>query len=142
MNRRGLRDNLKFPTGLVSDADLVLGNRPQVGQQCLEAMHGKAVLGSSDLVFVPRYFGAGSTGNDRFAFGFGLVAPTASHAALEPVAAIAGTAAALMNTFQMICMSASSLLVACLFPDLGGIAVPGVMALFAMLGCAVLSRVL
>ena len=75
-------------------------------------------------------------------FGFGLVAPTASHAALEPVAAIAGTAAALMNTFQMICMSASSLLVACLFPDLGGIAVPGVMALFAMLGCAVLSRVL
>ncbi len=75
-------------------------------------------------------------------FGFGLVAPTASHAALEPVAAIAGTAAALMNTFQMICMSASSLLVACLFPYLGGIAIPGVMALFAMLGCAILSRLL
>lgn len=73
-------------------------------------------------------------------FGFGLVAPTASHAALEPVAAVAGTAAALMNSFQMICMSVASLLVAWLFPLLGAVAVPGVMAGFALLGLAMLIR--
>ncbi len=73
-------------------------------------------------------------------FGFGLVAPTASHAALEPVAAVAGTAAALMSSFQMICMSVSSLLVAWLFPWLGAVAIPAVMALFAATGFAMLVR--
>lgn len=71
-------------------------------------------------------------------FGFGLVAPTASHAALEPVAAVAGTAAALMSSVQMICMSLAGLLVGCLFPVLGALAVPAVMAGFAAAGFALL----
>jgi DHA1 family bicyclomycin/chloramphenicol resistance-like MFS transporter len=69
--------------------------------------------------------------------GFGLTAPTASHAALEPVPEVAGTAAALLNTFQMLCMSIASMLVAILFPLTGAVAMPGVMALFAGLGLAI-----
>jgi DHA1 family bicyclomycin/chloramphenicol resistance-like MFS transporter len=69
--------------------------------------------------------------------GFGLTGPTASHAALEPVPDIAGTAAALLNTFQMLCMCIASVLVAFLFPLAGGLTVPAVMALFAGLGLAI-----
>lgn len=71
-------------------------------------------------------------------FGFGLVAPTASHAALEPVAAVAGTAAALMSSFQMICMSVAGVVVASLFPLFGAVAIPMVMTLFAAIGFAIL----
>jgi DHA1 family bicyclomycin/chloramphenicol resistance-like MFS transporter len=64
-------------------------------------------------------------------FGFGLVAPTASHAALEPVPDMAGFASAFLNSFQMGCMSLSSLLVALLLPAAGAAAMPAVMILFA-----------
>jgi DHA1 family bicyclomycin/chloramphenicol resistance-like MFS transporter len=71
-------------------------------------------------------------------FGFGLVAPTASHAALEPVPEMAGFASAFLNSFQMGCMSLSSLLVALLLPAAGAAAMPAVMILFAAAAGAVL----
>jgi DHA1 family bicyclomycin/chloramphenicol resistance-like MFS transporter len=71
-------------------------------------------------------------------FSFGMLAATASHAALEPVAEIAGAASALMNTFQMACMCLSSLLVAALYPLVGAGAMPLIMILFATGTAAVL----
>jgi DHA1 family bicyclomycin/chloramphenicol resistance-like MFS transporter len=71
-------------------------------------------------------------------FGFGALASTAAHAALEPVAEIAGAASALMNTFQMTCMCLSSLLVAALYPLAGAEAMPLIMLLFATGTAAVL----
>ncbi len=63
--------------------------------------------------------------------GYGLIAPASSHAALEPVPGMAGTAAALMNTVQMACMSLSSLTVALLFTSVGALAMPATMATIA-----------
>jgi DHA1 family bicyclomycin/chloramphenicol resistance-like MFS transporter len=64
-------------------------------------------------------------------FGFGLIVPAASHAALEPVPELAGSASAVMNSFQMVCMGLSSLGVAVLLAVLHGLAVPVVMLVFA-----------
>jgi DHA1 family bicyclomycin/chloramphenicol resistance-like MFS transporter len=65
-------------------------------------------------------------------FGYGLVVPAASHAALEPVPELAGSASAVMNSFQMVCMGLSSLCVAVLFAVLHGLAMPVVMLVFAL----------
>jgi DHA1 family bicyclomycin/chloramphenicol resistance-like MFS transporter len=65
-------------------------------------------------------------------FGYGLIVPAASHAALEPVPELAGSASAVMNSFQMVCMGLSSLCVAVLFAVLHGLAMPVVMLVFAL----------
>jgi DHA1 family bicyclomycin/chloramphenicol resistance-like MFS transporter len=65
-------------------------------------------------------------------FGYGLIVPAASHAALEPVPDLAGSASAVMNSFQMVCMGLSSLCVAVLFAVLHGLAMPVVMLVFAL----------
>ena len=74
-------------------------------------------------------------------FGYGLIAPVAAHATLDPVPEMAGMAAAIMNSFQMICMSLSSLGAALLFQRLGALAIPIVMAAFGSLAvlCLVLT---
>lgn len=71
-------------------------------------------------------------------FGFGLIVPAASHAALEPVPELAGIASAVMNTFQMVCMGLSSLFVAMLFAVLYGLAMPVVMLVFSLASFACL----
>jgi DHA1 family bicyclomycin/chloramphenicol resistance-like MFS transporter len=71
-------------------------------------------------------------------FGFGLIVPAASHAALEPVPELAGSASAVMNSFQMVCMGLSSLCVALLFAALHGLAMPVVMLGFALASAACL----
>jgi MFS transporter, DHA1 family, multidrug resistance protein len=48
-------------------------------------------------------------------FGYGLIAPAASHAALSPVPEAAGLVAALMTSLQMLCGAVGSALVAFLF---------------------------
>ena len=65
-------------------------------------------------------------------FGFGLIVPAASQAALKPVPELAGTASAVMNSFQMVCMGLSSLFVSLLFAVLSGLAMPVVMLVFAL----------
>lgn len=67
-------------------------------------------------------------------FGYGLVAPAAAHATLDPVPEMAGTASALMNSVQMASMAFASFCAARLFDALGGFA-PSV----AMLGFALAS---
>ena len=71
-------------------------------------------------------------------FGYGLIAPASSHAALEPVPEMAGTAAAIMNTAQMALMSLSSLIVAMLLPFAGVLAMPATMAAIAAIAGVVL----
>ena len=66
-------------------------------------------------------------------FGYGLTAPAAAHATLEPVPEITGTTAAIMNSFQMACMSLSSFIVSAAFAHIGNPAVPVIMAGFAVL---------
>jgi MFS transporter, DHA1 family, multidrug resistance protein len=73
-------------------------------------------------------------------FGYGLVAPAAAHATLEEVPEMAGTAAALMNSAQMACMSLSSLLAGILLPTIGPLATPLVMAGFALSAALALAR--
>jgi DHA1 family bicyclomycin/chloramphenicol resistance-like MFS transporter len=53
----------------------------------------------------------------------GLTTPNITHAALEPVPHHAGTTAALMGCGQMLCMAASGVIVAALFPTLGPLGV-------------------
>lgn len=65
-------------------------------------------------------------------FGFGLIVPAASQAALKPVPELAGTASAVLNSFQMMCMGLSSLFVSLLFAVLSGLAMPVVMLVFAL----------
>jgi MFS transporter, DHA1 family, multidrug resistance protein len=66
-------------------------------------------------------------------FGYGLIAPAASKVALEPLADIAGLAAALMNAFQMMCAAFASAVIAFAFAKWGGEAMPIVMVAFAIL---------
>ena len=66
-------------------------------------------------------------------FGYGLVAPAAAQATLDPLPEMAGIAAALMTSFQMVCMSLSSLVAALLLSRFGGVAVPMAMIGFALL---------
>ena len=66
-------------------------------------------------------------------FGYGLIAPAAAHATLDPVPGMAGTASALMNSFQMGCMALSSLIASLMFGWLGLTAPSIVMVLFALL---------
>jgi len=65
-------------------------------------------------------------------FCFGVLAPNASHGALEPIPAIAGVAGGVLASFQMICATVSSLLVSLLFAGFGLGAVTTVMLLFAL----------
>ncbi len=65
-------------------------------------------------------------------FGYGLVAPAAAQATLDPLPGMAGVAAAFMTSFQMICMSVSSLFAALLLSRLGAVAIPVTMAGFAL----------
>lgn len=53
----------------------------------------------------------------------GVSTPNATHAALEPVPHHAGVTSALMGCGQMLCMAASSVIVAALYPLLGPLAV-------------------
>jgi len=53
----------------------------------------------------------------------GLTTPNITHAALEPVPDHAGTTAALMGCGQMLCMAASGVIVAALYPTLGPLGV-------------------
>jgi len=53
----------------------------------------------------------------------GLTTPNITHAALEPVPEHAGTTAALMGCGQMLCMAASGVIVATLYPVLGPLGV-------------------
>jgi DHA1 family bicyclomycin/chloramphenicol resistance-like MFS transporter len=53
----------------------------------------------------------------------GLTTPNITHAALEPMPQHAGTTAALMGCGQMLCMAASGVIVAALFPVLGPLGV-------------------
>ncbi len=53
----------------------------------------------------------------------GLTTPNITHAALEPVPHHAGTTAALMGCGQMLCMAASGVIVASLYPTLGPLGV-------------------
>ena len=70
-------------------------------------------------------------------FGYGLVAPAAAHATLNPVTDVAGTASALMTSVQMTCMALASLCASVLFGYLGGLApsVTMVAFAFASAGC-------
>jgi DHA1 family bicyclomycin/chloramphenicol resistance-like MFS transporter len=69
-------------------------------------------------------------------FGYGLIAPAAAHATLEPVAEMAGVASALMNSFQMACMALSSLIASLLFTTLGIFAPSAVMVGMALASSA------
>ena len=71
-------------------------------------------------------------------FGFGLVAPAASHGALETIPERAGSGAALMNTLQMMCMGLASGLVAVGLPLMGPPAMPIVMVVFAIAALSIL----
>lgn len=65
-------------------------------------------------------------------FCFGIAAPNASHGALDPVPEIAGVAGGALASFQMVCATISSALVALLFAAWGLAAVAAVMLLFAL----------
>ncbi|GAB0116373.1 multidrug effflux MFS transporter [Acidisoma sp. 7E03] len=65
-------------------------------------------------------------------FCFGIVAPNASHGALDPVPEIAGVAGGVLASFQMVCATISSALVSLLFSAWGLAAVAAVMLLFAL----------
>jgi DHA1 family bicyclomycin/chloramphenicol resistance-like MFS transporter len=73
-------------------------------------------------------------------FGYGLIAPAAAHASLDPVADMAGVASALMNSFQMACMALSSLIASLLFAKLGNFSPPTVMSGMALAAAACLCR--
>ncbi len=64
----------------------------------------------------------------------GLTTPNITHAALEPVPHHAGVTAALMGCGQMLCMAASGVLVAALYPTLGPLGVALVMLGFLAAG--------
>ena len=66
-------------------------------------------------------------------FGYGLMAPAAAQATLDPLPEMAGIGAALMTSFQMVCMSLSSLVAALLLSRFGDVAVPMAMIGFALL---------
>ncbi len=66
-----------------------------------------------------------------FCFARGIIGPTATHGAMEPMAQIAGAASALIGFMQMSTGALSSAVVAALFPRLGPYAMPLVMTLFA-----------
>ncbi len=70
-------------------------------------------------------------------FGYGLVAPAAAHATLDPVPDMAGAASALMNSVQMACMALASLCASLLFGPLGSLAPSAAMIGFALVsaGC-------
>ncbi len=63
---------------------------------------------------------------------FGLAAPSAAHGALDPLPEIAGVAGGLLTSVQMLAGALASFLVALLFPRLGPLAMPGVMAVAAV----------
>jgi len=73
-------------------------------------------------------------------FGYGVVAPAAAHATLGPVPDLAGTASALMNSVQMLCMALASFVASLLFGALGSFAPSTAMVIFALAsaGCLLL----
>jgi len=74
-------------------------------------------------------------------FSFGLAAPSAARAALDPLQQLSGVAGGLLTSAQMLAGAASSSLVALLFPTLGLLAVSGVMAICALLAMAAVRRI-
>ncbi len=64
--------------------------------------------------------------------GYGMIMPSASHAALSRAPASAGMVSAAMNSFQMACMAASSALVAAALAPIGASALTVVMMVFAL----------
>ncbi len=71
-------------------------------------------------------------------FGYGLIMPTASHAALSRAPRVAGMVSAAMNSFQMACMVAASILVAAWLAGLGPQAMIVVMVGFALASASLL----
>jgi predicted MFS family arabinose efflux permease len=65
-------------------------------------------------------------------FGFGLIAPATSQAVLDPIPSRAGIFSAIMNSFQMLCMSASSAIVVLGLQRLGPAALPDSMLAFSV----------
>jgi MFS transporter, DHA1 family, multidrug resistance protein len=66
-------------------------------------------------------------------FSFGLAAPSAARAALDPLPEKAGAAGGLLTSVQMLSGATTSSLVAVLFPHLGMLAMSGVMTACAVL---------
>jgi DHA1 family bicyclomycin/chloramphenicol resistance-like MFS transporter len=64
-------------------------------------------------------------------FGYGLIAPAAAHATLDPVPDLSGTASALMNSFQMGSMALASLCGSLLFASAGRFAPSIIMVVFS-----------
>ncbi len=71
-------------------------------------------------------------------FGYGLIMPTASHAALSRAPKAAGMVSAAMNSFQMACMVVASVLVAAWLAGLGSQAMIVVMVAFALASASLL----
>jgi DHA1 family bicyclomycin/chloramphenicol resistance-like MFS transporter len=67
-------------------------------------------------------------------FTIGIVAPNATHAAMQPRPDMAGTAGALAGCFRMLGGAIASLLVGALLPRFGASAMTGTMAACAVLG--------
>jgi len=78
------------------------------------------------------------TGFTVATFGYGLIMPTASHAALSRAPRSAGMVSAAMNSFQMACMVAASVLVAAWLAGLGPQAMIVVMVGFALASASLL----
>lgn len=70
-------------------------------------------------------------------FAYGLIAPTAAHAALDPLPRIAGTASAVMNAAQVATMAAASALASWAFTQADLFALPVAMTVFALLSAAI-----
>jgi MFS transporter, DHA1 family, multidrug resistance protein len=71
-------------------------------------------------------------------FCFGLAAPAAARAALDPLPELAGAAGGLLTSVQMLMGAVSSSLVALLFPHFGLPGISGVMTVCAVLAGIVL----
>jgi DHA1 family bicyclomycin/chloramphenicol resistance-like MFS transporter len=81
--------------------------------------------------------GAGSLGAVMgllvaFCFTRGLIMPNATHAAIEPMAEIAGVAAAVIGFLQMMTGALASFVVGALFVRLGALAMPLAMTVFSI----------
>jgi len=70
-------------------------------------------------------------------FSFGLVAPSATHAAMAPFPELAGVTGGLLTSIQMILGAGASSLVVMLFPAFGIVAMSGVMAGAALLAALI-----
>jgi len=92
---------------------------------------GTAVLLLAACVFGPPPLGALMPLLVANTFCMGLISPNVTHAAIEGLPEIAGTATAVVGCVRMLGAAAASAMVGVLFPGLGLMALPVTMALFA-----------